>query len=231
MRRILLLLAVICCSTALAQEATTADSTVVVKSERIASQTSYPEGVYATMEDFLAKKPSNPIATAPLQPKNFYGYALTEPAEVCFFYYRFGSSSDTKIRAFAISYRGSLYFQIKHILKKKDKRGRSEEHMNPNMFVQVISEGENYIYTESDFGNGWSMGLAANHYGGNMRGSYERMGVVWDKANKVFLIMKFCEDFNEFIKPLNHEYVRTCAKNERPSLEIMRSALREINGQ
>jgi hypothetical protein len=185
--------------------------------------TSYPEGVYATVEDFMAKKPSNPIAHAPIYPENFFGGKPDNAPEVCFFYYKYGQ--ETKIKAFAISYKGFLYFQIKHMLRNKEKGGRSEDHLNPNMFVQVIVEGPQYIYTESEFGNAWAMGLAANQYGGNMRGSYERIGVAWDHANKVFHIFKFCEDFNEFITPIKPEFAQQCnGKKRRPDLAGMRHA-------
>jgi hypothetical protein len=189
----------------------------------------YPDGIYKTKEDFIRKIP---FQKATIIPKGLVGSTkptLTELTHNCFFFYSF---SDEKINdAFAISYKGHLYFQIKSILKYKNKRDNSESHTFPNSYVKVIIGGENYFYTEADLANSWSKGLAYGSGGsvGGVIGSSlgNGKGIVWDFKNKEFNIFSNCKDFNEFITDKYSKGIQECSKNQPDILKI-REAIEKI---
>lgn len=175
--------------------------------------TSYPAGVYFEKKDFLAKKPSRAERNSPIFWKKGFFYFKLDPGE--------------KISAFAISYEGRLYFQNRAIMDHKLKSGRSESTFTPNMFVPAFVEGDKYIYLETDFGNVWAMTTTK----GDPTASYQRIGIVWDRTKMGFHIMKFCEDFNEFIAPLKPELVRYCGKRESPDRIKIRDAVVALKSQ
>jgi hypothetical protein len=197
---------------ATAQEIKPETIAVALPDIHASDSTSYAAGVYATLQDFLAKKPSRAARNAPIYREKGFFYFKLDPTE--------------KIRAFAVSHNGTLYFQIRAIMDHKMKSGRSESHFNPNLFVPVLVEGKNYSYTESDFGNVWAM--STNRGAGN---PYQRISVIWDKSKMAFRIMKFCEDFNDFIRPLKPEFVQQCDKRESPNSVGIRDAVIALNSQ
>ena len=184
----------------------------------------YPDGVYKTTFDFVRKVPTNqyPIAAKSIVGLNYED--LKGSPEQCFFFYKFGENP--KITdAFAVCYNGNIYFRINAILDNKSKRGRSEAAQFPNSFVRVSVQTPKFMYTDVNFSNAWSVGVAANARGADMHRSARNMAVVWDSEKKLFHILKFCEDFNEFIAPFRPELVQQCAKNQAADPGIVRSAI------
>lgn len=190
----------------------------------------YPEGVYRTKEDFINKKPFQKVE---LTPKGLIGLekpTLTNITHNCFFYYTF---SDEKIKdAFAISYKGHLYFQIYAILENRNKTDRAQSNNFPNSFVRVLLGGTNYLYTEADLANGWAQGLAVGGVGGAVGFAMSNKmiygkGIVWDFKNNEFNIFKNCEDYNDFIKDKLPEGIQKCKKNQ-PDVLLIRNDIEKI---
>ncbi|RZJ27343.1 MAG: hypothetical protein EOO48_12085 [Flavobacterium sp.] len=195
------------CLSAAAQETKSETVSVSLPDVFTPDSTSYPAGVYFEIKDFLAKKPSKAERNSPIFWKKGFFYFKLDPSE--------------KISAFAVSHDGKLYFQNRAIMDHKIKGGRSESTFSPNAFVPVLVEGNNYIYFETDFGNVWAMVSSR----GDGSESFQRMAIVWDRKKIGFHIMKFCEDFNEFIAPLKPELVLKCDRRESPDRTLIRDAV------
>ena len=170
----------------------------------------YPEGIYATKSDFINKSPSS---SAPV-----FLVGLLEDLESDesivhnpYFYYK---KDEKKVKnVFAISFKGHLYFQIKAILKNRNKNDKAQSTSYPNTFVRVIIGGENYYYTEAELANKWATGTAVNFgaVGGIIAEDLIKgKGIVWDFKNQEFNIFKSCEDYNEFITNIYPDGIQEC---------------------
>lgn len=190
----------------------------------------YPEGIYKSIDDFIMKKPSE---ITEIDPRGLIGLEkpyLNTIEHNCFFYY---TREDSKVKnAFAISYKGNLYFQIRAILSNRNKTDRAQTNDFPNSFVRVILGGKNYLYTELNLANKWEQGLAYGAIGGAVGSSIARTmiygkGVVWDFKNNEFNIFKNCEDFNTFITKINPKYIQNC-ENKQPDMTAVRNIIEKI---
>lgn len=191
-------------------------------------QPNYPEGIYETKSDFLSKTPSNIEAINALELVSLKRIHKDSLPHNCFFFF---DKSRSKIRnVFAISYNGQLYFQIKAILKHKNKNDRAQNNSNHYSFVRVIFGGENYFYTEANLVNKWTSGVVANL---GLAGSqiYSDMiygkGIVWDFDNEEFNIFKSCKDFNEFIIDKLPKMVQDCESHQPDNFKV-RNAIMKI---
>ena len=189
----------------------------------------YPDGIYKTKEDFIAKKPNS---TETVRPKGLVGLdkpLLTTIEHACYFYDMY----DYKLKnVFAVSYKGHLYFQVQAILDNRNKTDRAQASDFANGFVRVIMGGDNYFYTEADLSNAWAQGLAYGGIGGAAGGMAARSfvngkGVVWDFKNNEFNIFKNCKDYTAFIQPLYAEGVQECKKQQANIWEV-RKAIEKI---
>jgi hypothetical protein len=188
----------------------------------------YPEGIYLTKEDFLRKTPNPNVKVYPV---SLYGREeLPKIMKVhnCYFFDR---SNSKKIKnAFAISFEGGLYFQIKAILKNRNKEDRAQRSNQANSFVRTIMGGDNYLYTEVELENKWAAGAVAN-LGAAGGATYSDIingkGIVWDFKNTEFNIFKSCKDYNEFIKDKLGNAVQNCEEHQPDMLEV-RKAISEI---
>lgn len=190
----------------------------------------YPNGVYATKEDFLNKTPTNSEEIIPKEVADLEKSVLYGIPDECFFYFL---QSDKKIKnSFAVSYRGRLYFGIGAILNNRNKTDRAQSNDHPNSFVRVRSFGENYYYSEADLANLWAQGFTVAGAGAIVGGAIANgmvkgKGIVWDIKNKEFNIFKNCQDYNDFIKDKYPEGVQEC-KNQQPDLILVRKAIEKI---
>ena len=189
----------------------------------------YPEGIYKTKEEFIAKKPSS---TETVRPKGLVGLdkpLLITIEHACYFY----DMADYKFKdVFAISYKGHLYFQVQAILDNRNKTDRAQASDFANGFVRVIMGGDHYFYTEADLSNAWAQGVAYGGVGGAGGGALARSfvngkGIVWDFKNNEFNIFKNCKDYNAFIHPLYPAGVQECKKQQANIWEI-RKAIEKI---
>ncbi len=188
----------------------------------------YPEGLYLNKEQFIAKKPGY---TGTLVPKGLYGFTkpvLQSPEHNCYFYYE---DTDERVRrAFAVSYKGHLYFSVYAILSNRNKTDRAQTNDTPNAFVMVMDGGTNYLYTEANLANAWAQGLA---YNAGAAGSIMAQnlahgkGVVWDFKNQEFNIFKNCKDYNDFIKDKYAAGIQSC-ENQQPDVMKIREAIARI---
>lgn len=188
----------------------------------------YPEGVYVTKTDFINKTPSKNYKVYPVD--LYGGERLPEVSKMhnCYFYDANTSKKAKDI--FAVSYNGSLYFQIKAILKNRNKYDRAQNANRPNSFVMAIMGGENYLYTEVELVNKWAAGTAVN-FGAAGGAIYQDLimgkGIVWDFKNEEFNIFKSCKDYNEFIEDKLATAVQNCEQHEPDMFEV-RKAISEI---
>lgn len=188
----------------------------------------YPEGVYLSKADFIKKAPS---PTHKVYPVSLYGREkLPEVSKVhnCYF---FNEKTSQKVKnVFAVSYNDGLYFQIKAILKNRNKNDKAQSANHPNSFVRVIMGGENYLYTEAELVNKWAAGTAVN-FGAAGGTIYQDLikgkGIVWDFKNQEFNIFKSCKDYNEFIQDKLATASQNCDEHEPNMLEV-RKAISKI---
>ncbi|SCZ00309.1 hypothetical protein [Flavobacterium caeni] len=190
--------------------------------KEVVYKSAYPEGVYFTKDDFIKKTPSQ----VQIVPKSIIGFkkkVLVENVHNCFFY---NVSSDKKItKAFAVSYKGDLYFQINAILKNRHKDDDSQTNSFPHSFVRVIMGGDNFLYTEADLANSWAKAAAYGGVGGGVGAVLANSfiygkGVVWDFNNSEFNIFRNCKDFNEFIRDRYEIGIQDCKKSQPDALKI-----------
>lgn len=190
----------------------------------------YPDGIYATREDFINKKPTSTVKIVPKTIDGFEREVLTRIANQCFFYY---AGDDSKVKnMFAISYKGHLFFQLEAILKNRNKTDRAQTNSRFNQFVRVLMGGENYFYTEAELANQWEQGFAHGALGGAVgsavaAGSVHTKGIVWDFENKEFNIFKNCKDFNVFIQDKLPGGNIEC-KRSQPAITDVRRIIDEI---
>lgn len=188
----------------------------------------YPEGVYLTKAEFIAKRPGY---TGAIVPKGIYGFTkpvLQSPEHNCYFYY--GDTDERVRRAFAVSYKGHLYFSVYAILSNRNKTDRAQTNDTPNGFVMVMDGGNHYLYTEANLANAWAQGFA---YNAGVAGSVLAQsmvygkGVVWDFKNEEFNIFKNCKDYNDFIKDKYPDGIQGC-ENQQPDVMKIRQAIARI---
>lgn len=201
----------------------------------------YPEGVYATKQDFMNKKPSS---VQKLTKRGLYGFnkkIADDETPSCFFF----TEEESRLRnVFAVVYNGILYFNVKAILANRNKYDRAQESDFPNSFVRVLAGGNNYLYTEADLVNAWVKGLAnsglgmgaGGAIGGAIQGaakgsiissSMSGKGVVWDFKNEEFNIFKNCNDYNDFIKDISEEDIQKCER-QQADIMLVRTAIEKI---
>lgn len=188
----------------------------------------YPEGIYYTKEDFINQRVDNSKA---IQMSDFNQQVLREAIHNPFFYF---SESNKKVKnVFAISYKGHLFFQVKAILKNRNKNDKAQDSKHPNSFVRVIIGGKNYLYTEVDLANKWAQGAYYGGIGGTAGGILANdlikgKGVVWDFKNREFNIFRSCKDYNDFIFELSlFDDIQDCEKHQ-PNIFQVRKAIDKI---
>lgn len=182
----------------------------------------YPEGIYATKEDFMSKKPSS---NAIITKRGLIGWEkpIVNNEEItCFFF----DESENKIKnVFAVVHKGILYFNLKSILKNRNQTDRSQDSDNPNSFSRVFMGGENFLYTEINIGNVWEKAFSYGAVGGAAGSALAEManhnkGVVWDFKNSEFNIFRNCEDYNDFIKDKSTNDTQKCKSNQPDNFKI-----------
>ncbi|WP_120212461.1 hypothetical protein [Epilithonimonas arachidiradicis] len=200
----------------------TGESTSLTNSTLIKENTTksdYPEGIYATKEDFIKKTPSG---NEELSKKGLIGFTkelVDDSVTECFFY---DTKSDKKLKdVFAVVYHGSLYFNVAAILTHRNKTDRAQTADFPNSFVKALFGGDNYIYTEVPLANVWAKGWAYNVGAPGIVNSGK--GIVWDYKNQEFNIFKNCEDYNDFIKDKYAAGVQKCPKQQPDNNEVRKA--------
>jgi hypothetical protein len=194
----------------------------------------YPNGIYEKKEDFLNRKPSRNEKL--ILEKTPITYEIDSIMSRCYFY----TKTDKKIikKAFAISYKGYLYFGIKSILKNKNKKDKSLSG-DTRAFIIVLESEKKFLYTESVLINplkyGASVGVSHGVGGiigeklGNLiekpNSPYDK-GIVWDFKNEEFNIFKNCEDYNDFIKEYSNDLLD--CNNEQNILIRIRKNIKQI---
>ncbi len=189
----------------------------------------YPEGIYNTKQDFIAKAPSG---TPKLSKVRYFGFThpIVDDSE---HQANFVNQEDgTKIKnIFAIVYHNTLYFNIAAILDNRNEKDGSQTSDFPNSFVKAIIGGENYIYTETNLANVWEKGLGYGIGGGVGNGiaqsSIHGKGIVWDIKKQEFNIFRNCKDYNEFIKDILPSVVQRCDTSQ-PDPGQVRDAIEKI---
>lgn len=188
----------------------------------------YPDGIYLSKESFKLKTPQK-SEIIPVLRKGRSVIQIDSIPQVCDFIYV--SSNDIVTNCFAVSYRGFLYFRSGVMVKYKSKNDKAESVREANTFARVIMGGEHFYYTEYEFVNQWSAGLAANAgaVGSAMyNGLYDQKGVVWDFKKEEFDIFKSCKNYNLFLEVHDKSNIKNCKGGSRPNLNDVRSLIKRI---
>lgn len=224
MKNILPLLAFFFTLFSFSQQHSYTNNTSVNTSKDTLFTPNYPEGIYRSKKEFIAKKPSSHEAVVM---KNFGKKEIDSIIHNPYFYYQ---KTNKKVRnVFAISYQGHLYFQIKAILKNRNKKDRAQNTNFHNTFVRVIIGGNHYFYTEAELVNQWAMGTAVNFgiVGGVIANTLIKgKGIVWDFKNNEFNIFKSCKDYNRFIKGKSDTDIQNCTSHQPNMFEVRKTILK-----
>jgi len=198
--------------------------TEIVKSDTL-FKPNYPDGIYLSKKDFIIKKVNT---SKVVELRNFNKKPIDSIIHNPYFYY---TDNNKKVKnVFAISYKGHLYFQIKAILKNRNKTDRAQSTNFHNTFVRVIMGGNNYLYTEAELVNQWAAGVAVNFgvVGGMIANDLIKgKGIVWDFKNQEFNIFKSCKDYNKFISEKIKDDIQEC-KNQQPNMLKVRETIEKI---
>ncbi len=188
----------------------------------------YPEGVYLNYRDFISKTPSNQKrveARDVLNPKR----KINDPSiDNCYFNY---IRNKKRVKdAFAISYKGSMYFHVKSLQKLMEKKDRKQKIDFKDSFIRVVGQGK-YLYMEGYFKKGGGLGFSIG--GGPISigtgGPKEELkGIIFDFEREVFDLFRDCEDFNDFLITTSAVTAFKCDKKALP-LEIVRNLIFQIN--
>ncbi len=98
--------------------------------EAMVGNSTYPEGLYKTKEDFIRRVPNDQVALVAKSLEGFKKEVIDTVPDQCLFYYK---DNDKKVKKmFAVSYKGQLYIQAASVLlnrDKKDNRRRQVSHI------------------------------------------------------------------------------------------------------
>ena len=186
-----------------------------------------PDGIYHSMNYFVNKVPSS---TDPIFAKNVFGkkQVLEVPEHNSFFFYKGSNKKVTNV--FAVVVDGQIFFQIKSILKHRNKKDKNQTNSTLQSFVRVLLGGDNYYFTEVDLANQWSQALNYNLgvVGGvTAQDASKGKGVVWDINNREFNIFRNCKDFNEFLTENLGSTPITC-QDKQPDGYVVRERINEV---
>lgn len=188
----------------------------------------YPDGIYLNKSEFINKSPGSLVIISPLNKNQHVNYDDDSIPDVCFFYH---INTNKLIRnVFAVSYKGHLYFQLKSILKHRNKQDRAQKTDYKQVFTRVVMGGNNYLYTEAELSNLWAsnISLFIGGIGNEIAEEIIRWkGIIWDVKKQEFNIFKSCNDYNRFIEPLYPEGFQGC-ETQQPNLEEVRKAMSVI---
>lgn len=190
----------------------------------------FPDGVYMTMYDFLNQAPKK-MSLQPFTGTGFNKQEMYNPEDSCYFY---DKANDSKIKgAFAVVWRGYLYFSLKAILKYRNSDDINQDTEYPNMFVHVLFAGSNYYYMEASLANAWSKaGFFA--VGGSVgytlaSGTNHNKGVLWDCNLLEFNILRHCDDLNVFLEHEAPTLKLDCKQaGDYPNVMILRDVIRNV---
>lgn len=165
----------------------------------------FPEGVYRTYEDFIAKNAIN-MGDAIIR-KTIVGYKTLDRTFLSDQVFFAWTRNNIKITDFfAVSYNGSLYIQQKYFHKFSVKEDRNQDGDNPNSYHRVMNDGK-FLYLEGAFANSWSKAFAygsGGAVGGTIGANLNRLkGVVFDVEKKETNFIRSCEDLNLLIEKYN----------------------------
>jgi hypothetical protein len=194
----------------------------------------YPEGIYMTHRSFIKKDPNSQKT---VEARNIFKSkeVIDDPMiDNCYFYEK---RSGKKIKdAFAISFRGSLYIQIKSMLELMEKKDSKSKIDYKDSYIRVLDQGK-YLYMEGYFkkgGSGIGIGIGAGPIGigtGGFNGNNnpeELKGIIYDFDNDSFDLFRDCGDFNEFLNNYYPEKAFECERKTVP-VELVRKIMLDIN--
>ncbi|MBT8384769.1 MAG: hypothetical protein KJO83_03555 [Bacteroidia bacterium] len=185
----------------------------------------YPDGIYLNKSEFINKSPGSMVIISPFNKNQQVSSDNDSIPDVCFFYH---INTNKLIRnVFAVSYKGHLYFQLKSILKHRNKQDRAQKADYKQVFTKVVIGGENYLYAEAALSNLWASNISL-FFGGIGDDIAEDIirwkGIVWDVKKQEFNIFKSCKDYNRFIEPIYPEGIQAC-ETQQPDLDAVRNII------
>ncbi len=191
----------------------------------IKAQIVYPKGIYATYEDFAARKPSDTSTQFILKPSAHQDNVVRV----------FKNDHKKRLkRNFAVSDGQNLYVRIKQVSKKFTSRDRGQLKDDGNYCIKVEQLGPNYLYFEDYF-----TPSAAAFFGGIIAGSASRRlkGVVFDLKSLQFDLFRNAKDFKQFVKQNHPEKLPLIEAQEKidgrkksqENIDLIREIIYELN--
>lgn len=195
------------------------------KNYKVLFKPNYPDGIYESKMDFIRKKPSSLAMIIPFRKNEKAEQDNDSIYQQCFFYH---INTNKPVRnAFAVSYKGHVFFQLKSVLNNRNQYDRAQKAYYPNMFALVILGGDNYMYTEAELSNHWAYNITSffGDLGAEIQEEVTRMkGIVWDIKKQEFNIFKSCKDYNKFIEPIYPEGIQAC-ETQQADLDAVRNII------
>jgi sulfur carrier protein ThiS len=185
---------------------------------------SYPEGYYTTLEDFIEKKTS-PLGDVTRIDVKSYEIISDEELVDQFFFMTLPDSSKLK-KVFAVSFNGNLYIRQAYFTKYASKGDRVSAANNPNSYHLVLMDG-NFFYMECVFANTWKTGVGYKlgvAGSGLASSAYQLKLIILNFETKKFDLFRNCEDFNFFLNSINSDSKVDCETRYIP-LEKIKSIL------
>lgn len=164
----------------------------------------FPEGVYKTYEDFIAK--TGIFMGDALERRTIVGYKSIEKSVDAYHVFFCWKRNNIKITDyFAIVYNGNLYIQQRYLMKFASKEDGNMSADNPNSYHRVLNDGK-FLYLEGPFANMWSKAFAYNAgaVGGAILANLNTLkGIVFNVDKKEFNFIRECENLNALIEEYN----------------------------
>lgn len=153
----------------------------------------FPEGIYATINDFIMVKPTDTLTT----------YSMKIGSDTIS--YRFYDTvTDARLKkTFAVSKDGFLYFRVKDIMKNMAKEDQGQLKDDRDYHLKAKDIGSKYIYFEDYFTS-----KAAALWGGAIATAASRRlkGMVYNQDSRQFNLFKNAKDFETYITRYHPQY-------------------------
>lgn len=206
-----------------------------LKQTYIQNEFNLPEGVYETIDQYIAKTPID----IKVNSKSHYKAAYYEYANDLVQFFDTSKSEFPMKNVFAVVHNGELYLNVKAIMKNRGEgNGNLSKDIPNTAFLRVKAGTEKYPYVEmpmtktssallAGVAGGLTAGVASIGASAVMAGVYSGIangivgiaspslmkGIVLDTETREYDIFKNCKDFNSFLEKKNLSKQVDCEKD------------------
>lgn len=182
----------------------------------------YPDGIYHSLADFKAKKPtSTEKIYAKIGP--LISRKTTDSIEsVCTFFH----SNNKKVKdVFAVVYNQELYFRFGSIHQYRDEEYGKFSNSFPNEFIKVQHIGKQYlylplVYENSQVSGAYSgIGISITVPIGKQRTL--EIPIIWNQQKNVFYILNRCKDIHKWISDYDCSLLNSKVELDKKLLPLL----------